>query len=107
MDKVIRDSEVAVLYSPNFGAGWYSWHGVEELLFSPEIVSIIESCGEDDDKKYNEIMAYMEENYPDVYAEGARDLTITWLPKGTCFEIGEYDGHESVRVLDHVTWITA
>ena len=26
MNKVIRDGKVAVLYSPGYGAGWYSWN---------------------------------------------------------------------------------
>jgi hypothetical protein len=26
MEKVIRDGKVAVLYSPGYGAGWYSWN---------------------------------------------------------------------------------
>ena len=25
MQKVIRDGKVAVLYSPGYGAGWYTW----------------------------------------------------------------------------------
>lgn len=26
MDKVIKDGKVAVLYSPGFGAGWFTWN---------------------------------------------------------------------------------
>ena len=32
MKKLTKDGKVAVLYSPDFGAGWYSWHAIEELL---------------------------------------------------------------------------
>jgi hypothetical protein len=43
MDKVIRDGQVAVLYSPGFGAGWYSWNReMPELLFEPNLVAMIE-----------------------------------------------------------------
>ena len=43
MEKVIRDGQVAVLYSPGYGAGWFTWHGVEELLFDPKVVDMLES----------------------------------------------------------------
>ena len=41
MEKVIRDGKVAVLYSPGYGAGWFSWHGIEELLYDPVVVGMI------------------------------------------------------------------
>lgn len=107
MNKVIRDGNVAVLYSPNYGAGWYSWHHNKELLFSPEIVSIIETF-DDCDVRYDKIIEYMDENYPDVYAGGAGDLTITWLSEGDVFEIQEYDGYESIRTLANIdNWLIA
>jgi hypothetical protein len=53
MDKVIRDGKVAVLYSPGYGAGWYSWHDNEELLYDPVIVDMVESK-----KHYTEIVTY-------------------------------------------------
>jgi hypothetical protein len=42
MEKVIRDGKVGVLYSPGHGAGWYSWHDVEELIYDPSIVGWVE-----------------------------------------------------------------
>ena len=43
MNKLVRDGLIAVIVSPGHGAGWYSWHGIEELLFDPSIVAWIES----------------------------------------------------------------
>jgi hypothetical protein len=43
MNKVVRDGKVAVIYSPHYGAGWYSWHGIPELLFDPAVVAMIET----------------------------------------------------------------
>ena len=43
MNKVVRDGLVAVLVSPGFGAGWYSWHGIHELLFDPVVVGMLEN----------------------------------------------------------------
>ena len=42
MKKEVRDGKVAVLVSPSFGAGWYTWHGIEELIFHPKIVELVE-----------------------------------------------------------------
>jgi hypothetical protein len=28
MNKLIRDGMVAVLYSPDYGSGWYTWNEV-------------------------------------------------------------------------------
>jgi len=44
MDKIIRDGKVAVLYSPGYGAGWYSWNtDCKECVFNPEIVKLVEA----------------------------------------------------------------
>ena len=43
MEKVIKEGKVAVLVSPNYGAGWYSWNsGYKELLFHPKLVEMVE-----------------------------------------------------------------
>lgn len=101
MDKVIRDGHVAVLYSPGFGAGWYTWHHIEELLYEPRIVHYVET-GEKELVK-----SYLEEVYPDVYAGGVDDLEILWMKEGTRFRINEYDGSETVEFDYSVEWITA
>jgi hypothetical protein len=58
MNKLVRDGLIAVIVSPGHGAGWYSWHGIEELLFDPSIVAWIESNERDipeDRFKFNKI----------------------------------------------------
>lgn len=98
MEKVIRNGKVAVLVSPGFGAGWYSWNTKhQELLFNPKLVEIVEQ------KRTNEIDEdWVKENLgiEHVYCGGANDLEIRWLPIGTAFEIDEYDGSESLRTKD-------
>ena len=104
MDKVIRNGKVAVLYSPGFGAGWYSWNQkYKELLFDPEIVALVESNNRD------KVERLVRSKYgEDVYCGGAGDLRVEWLDEGTVFEINEYDGNESVRYLNNGDdWITA
>lgn len=103
IQKVIRDGKVAVLYSPGFGAGWYSWNrSTPACLFSPEIVAMLER-----DATTDEIADAAERLWPDGYWGGARDLTIKWLPVGTMFRIDEYDGAESVEVNTEIEWQVA
>ena len=105
MDRVIRDGQVAVLVSPGFGAGWYSWHGVEALLYDPAVVDMVES-GADVDA----VVRYCETTYDDVaYYGGVDQLAVAWVPVGTRFYIHEYDGAETVVTEESMeqTWITA
>jgi len=101
--KVIRDGLVAVLVSPGYGGGWYSWHGIQELLFDPVVVDMLEK----DIDRY-EIIKYCEKVYgDDEYFGGADDLTIAWIPEGREFMVNEYDGSESLRFKDEIRWIQA
>jgi hypothetical protein len=104
MDKVIRDGLVAVLYSPGFGAGWYSWTGQEELLYDPVIVDMVQSekCPED-------IVKYCESQYGQLYFGGVDQLAIQWIPVGTRFYIDEYDGSEGIVTEEDMAtrWIVA
>jgi hypothetical protein len=66
MEKVIRDGMVAVLYSPDYGAGWSTWaHDSEveaKILFDANIVGMIESGASEED-----IEEYCINVYPDLY----------------------------------------
>jgi hypothetical protein len=124
---------VAVLYSPGYGAGWYTWHYVEELLYDAEVVKIVEKMmGIEekylDAKKRGDLGAtfalkgsyetlvervekYVQENYDkdgsDIYIGGASQLTIAWVPVGQKFRITEYDGSESIQYPENEEWMTA
>ena len=104
--KVVRFGKVAVVYSPGHGAGWYSWHHIEELLFDPELVDMIEhSCTSE------EIQQYCIDKYDTDsqinYWGGVDDLEIKWIPEGSIFRISEYDGAESIVFQDDDDWIVA
>ena len=102
MDKVIRDGKVAVIYSPGFGAGWYTWSDHHKpLLFDPEIVAAVEA-GDADAAK-----ARAEAVYPDGYYGSSDCLSIKWLDEGTVFRIDEYDGSEAVVIREDDDWIVA
>lgn len=104
LQKVIRDGYVAVLISPGFGAGWYTWHDIEELLFDPIVVEMVESG-----KHFSLIQEYCENAYRDRdgYYYGASDLIVEWVREGTEFIVTEYDGNESIMFKEDLGWITA
>jgi hypothetical protein len=103
MEKVVRSGLVAILISPNFGAGWSTWNQLKpELLFDPVIVGMVE-----DGTDSKTIEAYCEAKYPDGYFGGADDLIVQWIPVGTQFRIHEYDGSETLELKDVLPWITA
>ena len=101
MKKLIRDGKVAVLVSPGYGAGWYTWHGEEQLIYDPSIVEWVEQ------EAFDKIVTYMELKYPDVYCGGLEDLEVNWVPAGDRFRIDEYDGAESLVLESNEKWLTA
>lgn len=101
MQKVIKNQKVAVLYSPEYGVGWYSWHGIDELLFDPSIVQWLES------DEYDKILSYITLKYPKTYFGDIHFLRIEWIPVGVEFRIDEYDGSEVIKYKDDERWITA
>jgi hypothetical protein len=104
-NKVIRDGKVAVLYSPDFGAGWSTWNTLlPELLFDPIIVDFVLNKPEN---WLQGIEAYCELVYPGSYTGGASDLEVMWIPAGSQFLVEEYDGSESVVLKDEMKWIVA
>lgn len=109
--KVIRDGKVAILYSPGYGAGWYSWIGIKECLTDPTIVALVEEKNTATTEAgrhlaiINEIERLAESKWPNHYYDGARDLKIYWLEADTVFRIEEYDGSERVVTGDNCEWI--
>ena len=102
MEKVIRDNNVAVVYSPGFGAGWYTWNQeYPDMVYDPTVVFYVEQGRKD------ELLAYCQLKWPDAYLGGADSLKIEWLPLGTEFRIHEYDGSENIEVKENLDWIIA
>lgn len=104
-EKVVRDGKVAVLVSPGFGAGWYTWNESHpELIFDPVVVDMVLN-----EVEYYEIQSYIDEKYgeDEVYTGGASDLIVVWVPVGARFRIEEYDGSESLKLESKEQWLTA
>ena len=99
--KVVRDGKVAVLRSDAHGIGWYTQHWQKRLLFDPQLVRYLE------EKNMPCVVKHIEEHYPDVYIGSLFELVIEWVPVGALFLITEFDGLESVELLEEVDWIKA
>lgn len=105
MDKVCIDGKVAVLYSPGYGAGWSTWNSdIPELIFDPTLVQMIL-----DRLDLQTVKDYCSTKWPDqdLYFGGLEDLCIYWVPEGERFRINEYDGNETVVLLNDEYWYTA
>jgi len=107
MNKVVEDGLVAVLYSPGFGAGWYTWNYAHpECLFDPEIVELVRKgapAAEIEDVARSKWAQGNDHFYPG----GADALRIKWLEQGTRFRIAEYDGFEDLVTEHDEDWIIA
>ena len=102
MNKVVRDGWVAVVYSPEFGAGWSTWNPkYPEILFDPAIVEFVEK------DQSEELQVYVTLKYPGINDGGIVGLTIEWVPQGALFRVNEYDGAESIEVRDDFDWLRA
>ncbi|AOV01719.1 hypothetical protein N5K37_32440 [Delftia tsuruhatensis] len=95
-EKYEKDGQIAVLVSPGYGAGWSSWNGEyrDILLFDKEIVQAVL----DGDRAKAERIA--KEKCPNAYLGGSGQLQVEWVTKGARIEVDEYDGHESLTVVD-------
>lgn len=90
MEKLYNNiGQVGVAVSYGFGAGWSTWNEVSPL-----------------DKRYNELI--LEKRWKEAlalakedghYSGGLMTCKIEWLDEGTVFDIGEYDGSESLETL--------
>jgi hypothetical protein len=100
--KLGENGKVAVLYSPGFGAGWYTWNTeYPQMMFDPAIVKFVER------EQWDECEVYCKLKYPDAYLGGMRDLTVQWIPEGTLFRISDYDGNESIEYKEADDWHVA
>ena len=102
MNKLVKNGKVAILFSPGFGSGWYTWNKeLPELMFEPAIAQFVL------DEKFDELQTYVALKYPEIYKGGMMDLEVAWIPESTLFRINEYDGAESIEVKEDIDWFVA
>lgn len=116
MKKVIENGKVAVIYSPGFGAGWYTWNmmakteeDILQLIFDPTLVEYVRAMNSpecsDKNKYILDIERYAQEIIPEGYFGGASQLRIEWMPIGEEFQINEYEGSESIEYKNEIRWM--
>lgn len=95
MEKLVVDGKVAVLYSPGYGAGWYTWNTeYPEIIFDPAIVKLVI------EERFDELETFVTLKYPNIYLGGMRTLEVIWVIEGRLLRISEYDGAESIEYKD-------
>ena len=108
-NRKIKDGHVAVLISPNYGAGWSSWASGDEhtefLLFDPGLVSLAER--KDTEKEVQEYCKTVFGSDFYTYLGGWSSIEIVWVPVGTYFEVTEYDGYEELQYKERPNWHVA
>jgi len=109
MERLIYDGQVAVLYSPGYGAGWSTWCHEDlavrlAMMFDPQIADIVDRGGPDWQEKAEAIARI---KYPEAHTGGVAELQVKWLPVGTQFRVLEYDGFESIEIQSEIEWVTA
>jgi hypothetical protein len=105
MEKLIKDGNVAVIISTNWGSGWSSWNPqYPQLLFEPKIVQMIL-----DDRQEEITQQWLIDNLglPDVWIPSPDTLKIEWVPQGSRFLIDEYDGSETLILEEDLNLHTA
>ena len=102
LSKLIQDGNVAILISPDYGAGWYSWNpDYPEILFDPAMVKLVQ------EQRFDELETYVILKYPEISRHALHDLEVEWIPVGAEFRIEEHDGSEIIEYKDEVDWIKA
>ena len=105
--KTNEQNQVAILYSPGYGAGWSTWNQKHpEIIFSPDFVQWVLD-GKPGGELAAETMANNLFGSETIYVGGAEQLEIKWLNVDTLFKVIEYDGYESIELEQNQNWITA
>lgn len=96
MEKFVKNGKVAVVYSPGYGSGWWTWNGRKTeyrwMVFSPVIARAVLL----DDRKQAALIALKID--PSLCVAGAETLEVAWVTEGEAFEIEEYDGYERIEL---------
>lgn len=92
-----------VVISEGYGDGWSTWSGCPELATDPAIVEAVENdVTIDEMEKLVESLGYPSDQVKFCMTYG--NLVVVDVPPGKYFRIKEYDGYESVEILDKKDW---
>ena len=96
-----------VLISPGYGAGWSTWER-PGMAFDERLIRAFE-CGisEEDMEALCVECGYTDMFGNAPYMGGFSQLRVVDVPSGAMFRIHEYDGSESIEILDMDDWYVA
>ena len=94
------DDSFAVLYSPDYGAGWSTWCE-EEIQYCPIIVILL-LRGVEIDQDTAEWIVKKWYGITHFYGGGVRSMKIQWVDEP--YRILEFDGSETVEVFSEAEW---
>ena len=96
-----------VLISPGYGAGWSTWND-PRMAFDRRLIEAFErGISEDDMRDLCVECGYIDSYGCAPYMSGFFQLKVVEVPSGTVFRIDEYDGFESIELLDMDDWYVA
>ena len=93
-----------VLISPGYGAGWSTWSQHQEIATDEALIKLFEEGCTEEEMSQACINRGYEEDGTGPYMGGFSNLEVVEIPKGCRFRITEYDGWESVEILDSSSW---
>lgn len=98
MDKLIRDGRVGVVVDDSCGKGWFTNHGILELVFSPKIIEMIETK---QTYKINSNWIKDTLGIDNIKCYSARTLIVQWIEVGTYFIITtKPNGKETIITIN-------
>lgn len=96
---VIRDGKIAIVLAKGYGAQWYTFHKVPELVIDSAIVNTVDSKEYEEEKASYaaSIEAYCDLMYGERPVWGdTMELCVKWVREDTCYNIQIIDGIEEV-----------
>ena len=88
-----KNGKVGVIISTGFGAGFSTWNNTEMAVD----FDLVEAFLKGDMNRFKYIA---DEKYGDWYDGGTVSLKVEWVPVGSRFMIREYDGDETIVVIN-------
>lgn len=101
IEKLIRDGKVAIVISPEFGAGWSTWANEDQQEFLRSDKTLCELV---EAKDFSGVRDYVDQRFGEgtIYGGGLSTCELRWVEQGAPFYIHEYDGSERL-IVDFLT----
>lgn len=96
-----------VLISRGYGAGWSTWNTPQMAIDSDLIELFEKGCTEEEMCELCVQKGYTDNFGGEPYMGGFDGLEIQSVPQGEYFKILEYDGSESISILNSNSWFYA